>query len=298
MFKYLKRMFKSQKNILSSNLQKKNIDQYDEALIIICLINRVKLSSHNFYDPDILEQTRLNIIQKYHKCFLNFNDLNLLLNTHLQIIINGISTRRNHHWVLFQFLVRLLSTYDGYTDLRKDLFCRLGKALLTEFDHSVVEAKIKSWTNPIFDRCFHVYYSDVGYYRSFSSNFYQNSFRYRNQELADFKKALKNDDDCIWFILNYGKIKFQRYKSQYDREAYRSQYNNWKNYNNTTTYHTVDKTLLTRCFQILEMNPSSDPKVIKKAYRQMCLKYHPDKGGSQEKFILITKSYEYLMKYV
>ena len=46
------------------------------------------------------------------------------------------------------------------------------------------------------------------------------------------------------------------------------------------------------------MNPSSDPKVIKKAYRQMCLKYHPDKGGSQEKFILITKSYEYLMKYV
>ena len=293
MFKYLKRMFKSQKNILSSNLKKKDIDQYDEALIILCLINRIKLSSHNFYNANILEQTQLNIISKYHKCFINLNDLTLLLNKCLQTIINGISNRRNHHWVLFQFLVRLLSTYDGYTDLRKDLFCKLGKALVTKFDYLIVESRIRSWTNPIFNRCFSVYFDDVKYYRTFSEDFFQNSFRYRTKELVDFKETINSDINRIWFILNYGEIKFQAYKSQFKyKQKTRT------HYSASTTYNTTDTSQLERCFHILEMQPSYDPKVIKKAYRQMCLKYHPDKGGSQEKFILITESYEYLMKYV
>jgi curved DNA-binding protein CbpA len=35
---------------------------------------------------------------------------------------------------------------------------------------------------------------------------------------------------------------------------------------------------------------------IKKAYRNLALKYHPDKGGSEEVFKILTKAYMYLLK--
>lgn len=51
-------------------------------------------------------------------------------------------------------------------------------------------------------------------------------------------------------------------------------------------------------FNILEIDRGSDDKIIKKAYRSLSLKYHPDKNpGDREaeaKFMMVSKAYETL----
>lgn len=50
--------------------------------------------------------------------------------------------------------------------------------------------------------------------------------------------------------------------------------------------------------QILGLTPGipHTEKEIKTAYRNLALKYHPDKGGSEEVFKILTKAYMYLLK--
>lgn len=52
-------------------------------------------------------------------------------------------------------------------------------------------------------------------------------------------------------------------------------------------------------YEILEIHPSADQKKIKKAYRKLVKKYHPDNNKEKEnwarkKFIEVTKAYETL----
>lgn len=47
-------------------------------------------------------------------------------------------------------------------------------------------------------------------------------------------------------------------------------------------------------WSVLGLVPPKTKKEIKKKYRQLCLKVHPDKGGSKEEFIKITNSYNNL----
>ena len=51
-------------------------------------------------------------------------------------------------------------------------------------------------------------------------------------------------------------------------------------------------------FAILEIEPTLDETVIKRAYKRLTLKHHPDKGGSDETFDLITKCYVALMNHI
>jgi len=47
-------------------------------------------------------------------------------------------------------------------------------------------------------------------------------------------------------------------------------------------------------YKILELDKNCTKNEIKKKYRKMCLKYHPDKDGDNEKFIKIHEAYETL----
>ena len=47
-------------------------------------------------------------------------------------------------------------------------------------------------------------------------------------------------------------------------------------------------------WSVLGLVPPKTQTEIKKKYRQLCLKAHPDKGGSKEDFIKITNSYNNL----
>ena len=49
--------------------------------------------------------------------------------------------------------------------------------------------------------------------------------------------------------------------------------------------------------KILNLNPDCTRKAVKKAYRRMALKHHPDKGGQQENFVKVKMAYDYLMKH-
>ena len=51
-------------------------------------------------------------------------------------------------------------------------------------------------------------------------------------------------------------------------------------------------------FSILEIEPTLDESVIKRAYKRLTLKHHPDKGGSDETFDLITKCYVALLNHI
>lgn len=54
---------------------------------------------------------------------------------------------------------------------------------------------------------------------------------------------------------------------------------------------TVDTSKL---YETLEVEKDADQKAIKKAYRKMAIKHHPDKGGDEQKFKEINAAYEVL----
>ena len=40
----------------------------------------------------------------------------------------------------------------------------------------------------------------------------------------------------------------------------------------------------TKLYEVLGVEKDADQKVLKKAYRKLCLKHHPDKGGDEHVF--------------
>ena len=48
-------------------------------------------------------------------------------------------------------------------------------------------------------------------------------------------------------------------------------------------------------YDILQIEPPITPEDLKRAYRKMSLKTHPDKGGSNEAFIKVKNAYDHLV---
>ena len=49
------------------------------------------------------------------------------------------------------------------------------------------------------------------------------------------------------------------------------------------------------CFKILKLEPPKTKKELKKQYYKLSLKFHPDKGGIEEKFKEISNAYHNLI---
>ena len=52
--------------------------------------------------------------------------------------------------------------------------------------------------------------------------------------------------------------------------------------------------LITTCQYYLGVDKKANPDEIKKAFRKLALKHHPDKGGDESKFKEITEAYSVL----
>ena len=55
------------------------------------------------------------------------------------------------------------------------------------------------------------------------------------------------------------------------------------------------KPSITHDWTVLNLIPPKSKDEIKKKYRQLCLKYHPDKGGDSGKFIELNDAYNNLL---
>lgn len=66
------------------------------------------------------------------------------------------------------------------------------------------------------------------------------------------------------------------------------------------SYYNYSNSLLEKYFKVLELEPTANAKEIKKKYREMIHKYHPDnrKTGNEEKSKQINVAYDELCKYI
>ena len=106
------------------------------------------------------------------------------------------------------------------------------------------------------------------------------SYKNVNETIDQFKSSHKSDEQQFLAQIEQQKNNF--YKNQNDK------YNKFKN--ELDNFERIYNP-----FKILKLDYNADEVSIKKAYRKLSMKYHPDKGGDVKKFQLITKAYLYLL---
>jgi hypothetical protein len=52
------------------------------------------------------------------------------------------------------------------------------------------------------------------------------------------------------------------------------------------------RALIRKSYRVLGLDQDASPQTIQERYRELCLKHHPDKGGSKDKFIEVHSAYE------
>ena len=74
-----------------------------------------------------------------------------------------------------------------------------------------------------------------------------------------------------------------------------------QNNQNYINFNSSDKNMNTlkksNSYETLLLEPPVTEEDIKKAYHKLCLVHHPDKGGCNEKFIVINNAYQDLLGY-
>lgn len=99
MFKFIKKMFQSNKNILTVGLNKTELDEYDKALILICGVLNVDLRKPNFFDEALYVKTAKSFGLKVDKSDV-FKAIDL--------IFQNISSKRNHNEIVLQYLIKVM----------------------------------------------------------------------------------------------------------------------------------------------------------------------------------------------
>ena len=52
---------------------------------------------------------------------------------------------------------------------------------------------------------------------------------------------------------------------------------------------------LVECLQLLNLDSRASPEDVKRSFRRLAMKYHPDHGGSSQKFQQLDSAYKFLL---
>lgn len=248
MFKFIKKMFQSSKNILTIGLNKKELDEYDKALILICGVLDVSLLKPNFFDN--------NIYREINKSFGRKVPETKVLKA-IDLIFQNLSSKRNHDEIILQYLVKVMQIpskvidNDTFYNFVRSAFERISKHYYEQKQFTKFKNYCYKFIKPDWNGAFTFYNNEANFYRTFWSGW----IRY---------------------------VHFRDYQN---------------NYQNTRSYQRPQPNI-NKYYEILGISITKDKAVIKSAYRKLCFQYHPDKGGSKEKFIEINQAYEYLIAHV
>ena len=249
MFKFIKKMFQSNKNILTVGLNKTELDEYDKALILICGVLNVDLRKPNFFDEALYVKTAKSFGLKVDKSDA-FKAIDL--------IFQNISSKRNHNEIVLQYLIKVMQIPskifydDSFYKFVREAFERISRFYNKQKQFGQFESYCCKFIKPDWRNAFIFDSPEANFYRTFWS----------------------------------GWIDYIRSQRQY-----------YQNYQNNRNYQKSQPSI-TKYYEILGISVTKDKAIIKSAYRKLCLRYHPDKGGSKEKFIEINQTYEYLITHV
>lgn len=120
----------------------------------------------------------------------------------------------------------------------------------------------------------------------------EDKFTWFQEYCRKFIKPEWSNSFCFYYKSAEFYVTFYQgcFKYKYRQERYQR-----RNYNNQQFQN---QTSIDRYYKILGISITKDKSIIKTAYRKLCFQYHPDKGGSKEKFIEINQVYEYLITHV
>lgn len=265
-------------NILTLGLRKEKVDKYDIALITLCKIYRINIKAQEFFTDKVVDSIRVPVTQ----------DLSFRAKEHIMTLFESISVKRNHHLIFFQYIVKLLCDHKEVSKTRIDTLTLVSIYLLIRYDKAYIQKLIDKWVSRDFQLSFTVYSTEIGYFESFSMS-YQREWWDANMQVASriFNSSISSEE-LRWWLWDRGCEWMNLWKNRIKNAKTKSQKSTYSNKNEQ----------LAKCYQVLGIAFTKDKSIIKSAYRKMCLKYHPDKGGSQEKFIQINQSYEYLITHV
>lgn len=250
MFKFIKKMFQNNKNILTIGLNKTELDEYDKALILICGILNVDLRKPNFFEECLYIETSRSFGPKVDKSDA-FKAIDL--------IFQNISPKRNHNEIVLQYLIKIMQIPskiiwdDNFYEFVRETFERISRFYNKQRQFDQFKNYCCKFIKPDWKNAFIFYGPEAKFYRTFWSGWI---------------------DYCV-----------------------RSQRQYYQNYQNNRSYQKPQPSI-TKYYEVLGISVTKDKAIIKSAYRKLCLRYHPDKGGSKEKFIEINQAYEYLIAHV
>lgn len=127
----------------------------------------------------------------------------------------------------------------------------------------------------------------------------QESTMLRN--IADWMGVSRSDFESVkamFFARQYQYQQQQQYQQQYRQDQYRQQ-SSQSNYSYTNSY-TIEND-----YKMLEITSTASDEDVKKAYRKLAMKHHPDKVNhlgddlrktAEEKFRLLNQAYERIKK--
>lgn len=174
--------------------------------------------------------------------------------------------------------------------------------------NDLIKNKKKKKEQSSFDNSYNSYYRNKYHYTT------NDNKKRKNEDWYDYYNRM-NEDRKQKFYDEYERLKEEYRKKQEEYYKRNGRYYNEddykKNYYNDKQYYSNNKTnsiseKISNAFKLLKLNPSDTEKVIKSRYRELAIKWHPDKWTTdtmenqkiaERNFKKLSAAYEIIKEY-